>query len=102
MICESRSQDQLLAALASIVSDCQQSNGMLNRNSFRFSLKLLKVIVWVAQGVSLKKIFFKEKENIESRREWVMWGKHQCVSALPSRTQRPEGPIGARLLAWFR
>lgn len=33
----------------------QQSKGMINRKSFRFCLKLWKVIIWVAQEVSLKK-----------------------------------------------
>lgn len=49
---ELHSQGWLLFGPASVVSGCQQSKGMLNRNSFRFSLKFLKVIVWVAQGVS--------------------------------------------------
>lgn len=34
---------------------------MISRKSFRFSLKFLNVVIWVAQEVSLKK---KRKENL--------------------------------------
>lgn len=99
MVRELHSQGWLLVGPASVVSGCQQSKGMLNRNSFRFSLKFLKVIVWVAQGVSLKT---EQNKTFKFRCEWVMYGKHQCVSALSSETQRPEGPFGACLLTWVR
>lgn len=44
----------------------QQSKGMIKRKSFRFSLKLLKVIIWVSQEVSLRE---KRKKKPESRHE---------------------------------
>ena len=51
-------------------------------------------------GIFLKKE--KKKKKLESRHEWVIWGKHQHVSVLPLRTQRPEGLSGAHLLTWVR